>query len=107
LSNTTLDLPAEGHMASVNGMEMYYEIHGDGPPLVLLHGFFGWSGTFEQHIPELAPHFRIIAIDLRGHGRSTNPAGQFTHRQAALDVYALLDQLGIDRFKGFGFSSGG
>jgi len=101
------DIPPEGHLASVNGIEMYYETHGQGSPLVLLHGFTGCTQVWSSHIGEFAKHYRTIAIDLRGHGWSTNPAGEFTHRQAALDVFALMDHLRIDRFKAMGFSSGG
>ena len=100
------DIPPEGHLASVNGMEMYYEIHGEGSPLILLHGFTGSTQDWRSHIGELAEHYRTIPIDLRGHGWSTNPANEFTHRQAALDVFALMDHLGIDRFKAIGHSSG-
>ena len=55
----------------------------------------------------LAKQYQLIIPDLRTHGRSTNRAGTFTHRQAALDVYALLDQLGVKRFKAMGISTGG
>ena len=107
MSNRAVDLPPEGQLASVNGMEMYYETYGQGPPLILLHGFLHTAAMWKPYIPTLAEHYRVIALDLRGHGRSTNPANQFTHQQAALDVYALMEHLGIDRFKAIGFSSGG
>ena len=55
----------------------------------------------------LAETYQLIIPDLRGHGRSTNPSGTFTHRQSALDVYAMLDQLGVKRFKAMGISTGG
>jgi pimeloyl-ACP methyl ester carboxylesterase len=97
----------EGQTASVNGMQMYYEIHGQGDPLVMLHGFTGTGGSWKNFIDDFAAHYRLIIPDLRGHGRSTNPTGKFTHRQSALDVYALLDQLGIERFKAMGSSTGG
>ena len=97
----------EGHTASVNGMQMYYEIHGRGDPLVMLHGFTGTGRGWSRFIADFAEHYRLIIPDLRGHGRSTNPTGKFTHRQSALDVYALLDQLGIERFKAMGSSTGG
>jgi pimeloyl-ACP methyl ester carboxylesterase len=105
--NHTVDMPPEGHMASVNGIEMYYGLHGDGPPLVLLHGFTGSNHHWQPFIADFAQEHTLILVDLRGHGRSTNPSNQFTHRQAALDVFALLDQLGIDTFKAVGASSGG
>ncbi len=104
-------LPGEqvgnGRVARVNDIDMYYEVHGQGPPLVLLHGFFGtghWQ--WKAFLPDLAREYQLIVPDLRGHGRSTNPSGQFTHRQVANDVFALLDAMGIKRFRTFGVSSG-
>jgi pimeloyl-ACP methyl ester carboxylesterase len=68
-------------------MEFYYETHGTGEPLVLLHGFNASGEVWAQFVPELARHHRLIVPDLRGHGRSTNPAGTFTHRRpAAVDA---------------------
>ena len=96
-----------GQYASVNGMEMYYEVYGEGEPLALLHGFFGTGFIWRQFIPEWSKHYKLIIPDLRGHGHSTNPLDTFTHKQAALDVYALLDHLGIDTFKAAGASTGG
>jgi pimeloyl-ACP methyl ester carboxylesterase len=106
MTDITRDIPPEGHLASVNGMDMYYEIHGEGPPLILLHSFTGCTDVWESHVGEFAQHYRTMPIDLRGHGWSTNPSGEFTHRQCALDVFALMDQLGIDQFKAIGHSSG-
>lgn len=100
-------LPVEGHFASVNGIEMYYEEYGQGRPLVLLHGFTGSSQVWKLFVPDFAKSFHLIVPDLRGHGRSTNPTNQFTHRQSARDIYALLDQLGIQQFKAMGISTGG
>lgn len=94
-------------MEAINGIEMYYELHGVGEPVVFLHGF-GGSGADWIYVPgEWPVDFQRILVDLRGHGRSTNPSGQFTHRQAALDVLALLDRLQIRDFKGVGVSGGG
>lgn len=85
---------------------MYYEARGEGQPLVLLHGF-GGCGQDWRSIFEAPPDgFRLIAPDLRGHGRSTNPSGAFTFRQAAHDVFALLDELGIASFQAIGMSGG-
>jgi pimeloyl-ACP methyl ester carboxylesterase len=91
----------------VNGMEMYCRTRGQGEPLVLLHGFYGCHSDWDLIFPEPPDSYREIAPDLRGHGRSTNPAGTFTFRQCALDVLALLDWLGVDRFKAIGASGGG
>jgi pimeloyl-ACP methyl ester carboxylesterase len=97
----------EGHTASVNGIEMYYEVTGNGPPLVLLHGFGGSGQDWSRVLADYTKDYRVIVPDLRGHGHSTNPTNQFTHRQSALDVYALLDHLGIRQFKAMGISTGG
>jgi len=91
----------------INDIEMYYEVHGEGTPLVMLHGFTASSFIWRSFIPEYRDHFQLIIPDMRGHGRSTNPSGEFTHRQSALDIYALLDHLGVERFKAVGYSSGG
>jgi pimeloyl-ACP methyl ester carboxylesterase len=90
----------------VNDVEMYYEAHGEGPPLVMLHAFSLSGKMWEPFIPEYSKHFKTYLIDLPGHGKSTNPSKKFTHRQAAKDVYALLDKLGIKRFHALGNSSG-
>jgi len=97
---------AAGRTESINGIEMYYETRGEGEPLVLLHGFTG-SGADWEHVFKSTPdQFRLIIPDLRGHGRSTNPSMQFTFRQSALDVFALLERLQIERFKAIGLSAG-
>jgi len=98
---------AEGHIAEVNGIQMYYEIYGKGDPLVMLHGFTGSGTDWKPFVEDLAKGYKLIIPDLRGHGHSTNPTNQFTHRQSALDVYALLNELKIDRFRGMGISTGG
>jgi len=97
----------EGQIVSLNGIEMYYETVGEGDPLVLLHGFTATGATWDPIVEGFSSHYHLIIPDLRGHGRSTNPSQQFTHRQSALDVYALLDQLGVDRFRAMGISTGG
>ena len=91
----------------VNGFRMFCEERGDGEPLLLLHGGTGvgadWDMVFTGGDPA---GFRVIVPDLRGHGRSTNPSRAFTFRQAAQDVYALLDRLGLQRVKAIGLSMG-
>ncbi len=97
---------AVGTIEPINGMEMYYEVRGEGEPLVLLHGFTGSGADWELIFKVPPRRFRLIIPDLRGHGRSTNPSKSFTLRQSALDVLALLDRLGIDRIKAIGLSGG-
>ena len=98
---------APGRTLRVNGIKMYVEIRGTGDPLVLLHGFGSCGKGWGAIADSLAARYQLIVPDLRGHGRSTNPSGSFTHRQSALDVYALLDQLRVTRFKAMGISTGG
>jgi pimeloyl-ACP methyl ester carboxylesterase len=93
-----------GQTVHVNDIEMYYQEHGAGEPLVLLHGFGGCGQNWQPFVAEFAKRHRLIVVDLRGHGYSTNPANEFTHRQAGSDVFLLLDKLGIDRFSAMGIS---
>jgi pimeloyl-ACP methyl ester carboxylesterase len=95
-------------LAEVNGIELHYELRGQGEPLVLLHGFSG-SGADWAHVydlDELARSYQLVIPDMRGHGRSSNPRGTFTHLEHALDVLALLGTLGIHKFKAIGLSMG-
>ncbi len=96
-----------GRTVKLNGIELYYEEHGAGEPLVLLHGFSGSGQAWKPYLDTFAAHYRVITVDMRGHGGSTNPSGEFTHRQSARDIFALLDTLGIERCMGIGSSSGG
>jgi pimeloyl-ACP methyl ester carboxylesterase len=91
----------------INDIEMHYEVRGTGEPLLLLHGFFGCGKTFEPFFERLSATYRLIIPDLRGHGRTTNPGGTFTHGQSARDVLALLDTLGLRRVRALGVSTGG
>ena len=93
-------------MATVNGFEMCFEMRGAGEPLLLLHGGMGIGADWRYVFPEDPLGYRVIVPDLRGHGRSTNPAGMFTFRQCALDVLALLDHLELRRVKAIGLSMG-
>jgi pimeloyl-ACP methyl ester carboxylesterase len=96
-----------GHFVQINDMEMYYEEYGTGKPLVLLHGFGGCVQNWHPFTARLSEQYRLIVVDLRGHGYSTNPRNTFTHREAANDVFILLEKLGIDHFSAMGMSSGG
>jgi pimeloyl-ACP methyl ester carboxylesterase len=97
---------AEGFTAELNGIEMYYEIVGEGEPVVLLHGFLESGQMFASFVPELSARYKLIIPDLRGHGGSTNPSGEFTMQQSTDDILALMDHLGIERFKALGHSAG-
>ena len=98
---------AQGQIIQINNIEIYYEEYGVGKPLVLLHGFGGCVQNWHPFIAELSKHYRLIVVDLRGHGYSTNPENRFTHREAASDVFLLLEKLEIDSFSAMGMSTGG
>lgn len=94
-------------VVEINGVELNYETAGDGAPLLWLHGFMGAGQDWKYIFKEPPAGFRVIAPDLRGHGASTNPSGEFSFRQAANDVVALLRHLGLDAVKAIGLSGGG
>ena len=94
--------------ASVNGLRMYYEVHGDGPPLVLLHGGALTAGlTFGPMIRALAESHQVIAVEMQGHGHTADIDREMTLENFADDIVALLGQLGIRRADLFGYSLGG
>src|SRR5205814_7544406 len=96
-----------GRTENLHGIELYFEVHGSGEPLVLMHGFSGSSQDWRASIQGWGPNFQIILPDLRGHGRSSLLLKPFRHEEAAADMFALLDHLGIKAFKGVGISGGG
>jgi len=102
-------LAQSGKYATVNGLHMYYEIHGIGKPLVLIHGAASTlQTTFGRLLTALAKTHKIIAVELQAHGHSDNRDGrQITFEQDADDVAGLLQQLKIDHADVFGFSNGG
>ena len=92
----------------INGIRMYYQIHGNGKPIVLIHG--GGSTietTFGRVIPLLAQHRKVIAVELQAHGRTTDRSGDESFEQDADDVAAILKKLDIGKADFFGFSNGG
>jgi len=97
---------ASSHTVNVNGVDLYYETIGEGDPLLLLHSGTQTGRMFEPFLEELAARYRLIVPDLRGHGRSTNPAGEWATRLFARDVFALLDHLGVARVRAIGASAG-
>src|SRR5262245_34319970 len=94
--------------ARLRELRLYYEIHGDGEPLVLLNGALDTiESDWGRHLPALAARYRVIAYDHRGHGRSDNPAARFAgYGELADDLAALLDRLGVARARFCGFSDG-
>jgi pimeloyl-ACP methyl ester carboxylesterase len=96
-----------GHYASVNGLKLYYEIHGDGFPLVLLHGAFGFVEGWTNILPTLAKTHRVLAIELEGHGHTRDLDRPLSYAQMSDDVAQLLKQLEIHSADFFGYSMGG
>ncbi|QJY45372.1 alpha/beta fold hydrolase [Pseudonocardia broussonetiae] len=99
----------ESGYADVNGLHMYYEIHGEGgTPLVLLHGgVMTIDLTYAGLIPTLATRHRVIAVEFQAHGRTADIDRDMTYPALAGDVVALLDHLGVDRAHVMGHSMGG
>src|SRR5207245_1536403 len=94
--------------ADINGLQLYYEIHGTGRPLVLLHGgLLTIDFMFGAMLPTLAARHQVIAIELQGHGRTADTDRTMSFDQLADDIVALLAHLGIEETDVFGFSFGG
>ena len=101
------DHASAGHTVAVNGVELYYETYGEGEPLLLLHGNSQSILAFTHQIPEFAKHYRVIAVDTRGQGKSTEDGQRYTYELFAEDMKALLDELGLDSVNVVGWSDGG
>src|SRR3712207_3788693 len=100
--------PAQTGYASVNGLEMYYEIHGAGQPLVLLHGaYMSIDSAFGNLIPPFPEPRRVTAGGLQGHGRPADIDRPIRYESMADDIAALLRQLGVEQADIFGYSMGG
>jgi pimeloyl-ACP methyl ester carboxylesterase len=93
--------------AKVNGVELYYESHGDGPPLIMLHGGVTPSDMFGAPLAEMAKRYRVVAPHFQGHGLSKDSDRPWSFEAFADDVAALMGQLGIRKASVMGYSSGG
>ena len=96
-----------GHYAAVNGINLYYEIHGSGQPLVLLHGGLGAIEMFGEVLPLLAQSRQVIAVDLQAHGRTANIDRPMSYEAMADDIRALISHLGLKQADVMGYSLGG
>lgn len=88
-------------------LKLYYEMVGQGPPLLLLHGLGSSSQDWSLQIPDLAPHYTLLIPDIRGHGRSDKPAGPYQLTQFATDIHQLLTGLTVGPVHILGISMGG
>ena len=89
------------------GCQIYYEDVGRGEPLILIHGLGSSTQDWEYQIPELQKYFRVIAIDVRGHGRSGKPVETYSIQTFANDIKALIKHLELDKPHIVGISMGG
>src|SRR6266566_6134154 len=100
-------IKGNGHYADVNGIKLYYEIHGSGKPLVLLHGGLGAIEMFGPNLPALAKGRQVIAVDLQGHGRTADIDRPIRTELMADDIAALIRHLKLERPDIMGYSLGG
>jgi len=108
MSEKRINTTEKGSYALVNGLNMYYEIHGTGKPLVLIHGAFGSIKTnFGNILPAFAETNQVIAVELQGHGHTADIDRPLTPEQMADDVAALLRYLNIENADIYGYSMGG
>src|SRR5213594_2244405 len=103
---TVVQAQAVGHHVNVNGMRMYYEVSGTGDPLVVLHGAYMNIPTMGAIIPRLARTHNVYAVELQGHGRTTDIARPITYPNLADDVAAFMDAVGLQKADVFGYSMG-
>lgn len=106
-TSTAAAAPTASGYAPAKGVSVYYEVHGKGDPLVLLHGGLTSLEMFGDNLTELAKHHTVIAIDLQGHGRTSLGTRRMSLEGMADDVVAVLDKLQIAQADIMGYSLGG
>src|SRR2546430_4610282 len=110
-ATVTTNRPSEakgtGAYTEVNGIDLYYETHGTGRPLILLHGGRGSGEMFGPILPALSQHHQVIVVDLQGHGRTADIDRPIDIRLMADDIAALIDHLRLEKPDLVGYSLGG
>src|SRR5262249_29777438 len=106
-TDRTTDRKGTGQYARVNGLNLYFETHGDGRPLILLHGGLMSGEWFGPPSPLWAERHQAVAVDPQGHGRTADIDRPIDVRLMADDIAALIDHLGLDRPDIVGYSLGG
>jgi pimeloyl-ACP methyl ester carboxylesterase len=96
-----------GNYAELNGLNMYYEIHGSGQPLVLLHGAYMTIDLLGEIVPALAESRQVIAVELQGHGHTADIDRPLSYELMADDIAALIEHLAFEKADLFGYSMGG
>ncbi len=99
--------PVQQNYAKINGLQMYYEIHGSGEPLVLLHGGLETNETIGENLQALSKNHQVIAVELQGHGHTADIDRPMSFEYMADDVAALIEQLGLGKTALLGYSLGG
>ncbi len=103
----TTDVKRTGQYADVNGIKLYFETHGAGRPLILLHGGLGSGEMFGPVVPKLAERHQVVTVDLQGHGRTADIDRPIDVRLMAGDIAALIEHLGLAKPDLVGYSLGG
>ncbi len=103
----TAETTGTGEYADVNGINLYYETHGSGRPMILLHGGLGSGEMFGPILPTLTENHQVIAVDLQGHGRTADIDRPIDERLMADDIAALIDHLRLEKPDLVGYSLGG
>ena len=103
----TTEAKGTGAYAELNGLNLYYESHGTGRPLILLHGGLGSGEMFGPILPALSRHHQVIVVDLQGHGRTADIDRPIDTRLMADDIAALIDHLRLEKADLMGYSLGG
>ena len=96
----------EGHRITINGMEMYYEVSGEGDPLIVLHGAYMAIPAMGDIIPQLSETHKVYALEMQGHGRTTDIDRPITYPNLADDVAAFMDAVELEKADVFGYSMG-
>lgn len=99
--------PSAGKYVDVNDIKVYYEVYGEGEPLLLLHGNSGSIENFIYQIPELSKHFKVIVIDSRAQGRTSDSDKEISYALMASDMSELIDKLNLGKVNIAGWSDGG
>jgi pimeloyl-ACP methyl ester carboxylesterase len=98
---------ADDSLADLRGIRMYYELHGKGPPLILLHGGTGDGRQFSKQVPYFEGTYRLIVPDACAQGRTTDRPGPLSYHAMAEDIVALMDRLHVTKARVMGWSDGG
>jgi pimeloyl-ACP methyl ester carboxylesterase len=106
-TNSATKAIGTGEYADVNGLNLYYETHGSGPPIILLHGGLASGETFGPVLDALAADHQVVVPDLQGHGRTADIDRPIDVRLMADDIAALIDHLGLEKADLVGYSLGG